>query len=334
MSAIKKTGKALIVEHSSEYERLYRHCIRLSYETVIYNPAKSFLKTLEDMDPDVVIVDIDYENPNGIELIKTIRSYDTMSNVFTGIVLVSKTHDHPMMEVAAKAGADCFCIKDHAKNLLLPLLHNANRLRVMTDTLKAFSERLLANNAELEMLSVTDELTGLFNMRYVKNKLQEEFERAKRDGSSLAVLMIDIDHFKEVNDNADHLLGSYVIGEVGREIYRVTRRIDTAGRYGGDEFVVLLPSTQKDGAYAVAERLHERIKRRVYSNGYDATKITISQGISVFDGKTSKMIKPESLMREADKALYQAKDNGRNSIVVYSKAAIRRRKKKVVKKVS
>ena len=317
MAAKAKLGRVLVIEHDQHYARIYRHCLRGSYELYFLNSADQALKFVDEYDPDVVVLDADLPNEKGAGICQKIREFNTFSNDYTGIVLLTESGQGEAIRKGSEIGADSFCVKEFSRFQLLPLVRSVHRFRKMTDQLKTYSEKLLAFNAELEQLSITDELTGLYNMRHVKKRLKIEFEAALRYKHKLAILMIDIDHFKKVNDGADHLLGSYVIGELGKEIKRVTRDVDIPGRYGGDEFIVLLPNTGQSGALKVAQRLKDLIKQRVYSNGYDATKITISQGLAVVDGGNTNLKNKEELMRLADRALYQAKDAGRNAIVCY-----------------
>ncbi len=175
------------------------------------------------------------------------------------------------------------------------------------------TRQLSEANARLQELSMTDELTGLYNQRWLHTRLDEEYARASRHGTSLAVLMLDVDYFKKVNDTHDHIFGSAVLRRVGDLLRQGVRGIDVAVRYGGDEFCVVLPQTNLAGAVAVAERLRASIARADVGDEETPYKLSISIGVAALgeceslDGKT--------LLQQADKALYAAKERGRNRVV-------------------
>lgn len=164
-------------------------------------------------------------------------------------------------------------------------------------------------------IAITDELTGLYNSRHLHELLDYEVERARRYGADLSLVFIDLDHFKRVNDNYGHLVGSRMLTEIGQLIRKHIRKVDMAARYGGDEFVIILPNTPKAGAYSMACKLRERIK------GYDFLTddgrhlaITASFGIAAFpeDAKTKL-----DLIQLADKAMYEVKESSRDAIKLY-----------------
>ena len=140
-----------------------------------------------------------------------------------------------------KERLDDFCTKNCTEEEPEMRMHCVSRMRHLVDSLWLANHHLRASNARLEKMSITDDLTKLYNMRFFKTRLQEEFTRASRYTKPLSLIMLDIDHFKEVNDRFDHLTGSAVLHKIGRVIKRSIRKMDIAARFGGDEFVVLLP---------------------------------------------------------------------------------------------
>src|SRR5439155_8363388 len=157
---------------------------------------------------------------------------------------------------------------------------------------------------ELERLATTDGLTGLYNRRFFMNRLAEEIDRARRYDLSLSFLMMDIDHFKAINDQFGHLVGDRVLQAIARLLKRM-RKTDFAGRYGGEEFCVLLTNTELDGAYIVAERLREVIAATIApALELPIPNLTCSIGIAQFSGSKDT---PEELVQRADGALYLAK---------------------------
>lgn len=167
---------------------------------------------------------------------------------------------------------------------------------------------------KLEQLSIYDSLTQLYSRYYIISRIQIENERFLRYNKPYSVVMFDIDHFKKVNDTYGHLVGDMVLRELGSIIRKNIRKIDSAGRYGGEEFLIVLPETKKEQAFIVAEKLRNAVNKNSFPK---AGKITISGGVAeVTDGTKSY----EDIIRSADKNLYIAKQSGRDKVVVLEKA--------------
>jgi len=169
--------------------------------------------------------------------------------------------------------------------------------------------------AFLENLSITDELTGIANRRHFEWRLAEEVERARRYQYPLSALMLDLDHFKRVNDTYGHQIGDIVLQQIAQRLKRVLRRTDFLARYGGEEFVVLAPQTPADRALILAERLRQVIAESPISVSPDLQlRITISIGVAVFPEHAQN---GNELVRAADEALYKAKQTGRNRVCLF-----------------
>lgn len=182
----------------------------------------------------------------------------------------------------------------------------------LTEVFNDMVARLRQGRQELERLSVTDSLTGLHNRRHLMSTLVAETHRSQRHKRPFAVLMIDVDHFKQYNDTYGHLAGDEVLERVATVLREETRQEDYAARYGGEEFVVSLPETAPERSLEVAERIRRRMARERFElSRDDKAKITLSIGVAGFpeDGEA-----PEALLAAADAALYQAKQRGRNRV--------------------
>ena len=167
-------------------------------------------------------------------------------------------------------------------------------------------------------LSVTDALTGLSNRRHFQDILNREFVLTQRYSSALSLIMIDIDHFKKYNDSHGHLQGDIVLKKVATSLLHNTRGIDLTCRFGGEEFVVLLPKTTTQGAVIAAEKLRKVIEEEVYTGEQESQpggKLTLSLGVASYPVDSADM---QSLLELADRALYKAKDQGRNQVVAFS----------------
>ncbi|MDJ0852834.1 MAG: diguanylate cyclase [Myxococcota bacterium] len=177
---------------------------------------------------------------------------------------------------------------------------------------KRLQDELRSKNATLECLSSHDELTGLRNRRFTMEILSAEFQRARRYGNPLALLMADLDHFKRVNDERGHVAGDYVLRGVADRLAESLRSTDTAGRYGGEELIAVLPQNTGTGALTFADRWRQAVELRAFDvpDG-PPVSVTLSVGVAAY---CPAFAAPEDLVAAADRALYRAKDNGRNRV--------------------
>ena len=183
----------------------------------------------------------------------------------------------------------------------------------VTDT--SISQRMLKSTLRsLAEASNRDGLTGIYNRRYLEELLNKEFSRAQRYSSMMALIMLDIDHFKRVNDVHGHLAGDEVLRHTATRLRECLRDIDTFARYGGEEFVVVLPETPVEGALVVAERLCHAMASSPVTIGDLELPVTISLGVSLW---VPGIPRYEELIRRADTALYQSKAGGRNRVTLY-----------------
>jgi len=169
---------------------------------------------------------------------------------------------------------------------------------------------------KVQALAITDSLTGIFSRRYLLERFHEEVERSKKFKYNFCFLMVDIDHFKDYNDRYGHLVGDAILREVSKTIRENIRQIDLVGRYGGEEFSIILSETDKFGARFTAERIRQAVEYkniRVYD---EVLRVTISIGVSIFPEDT---LSPQMLIDKADQALYRAKQAGRNRVCIYEK---------------
>jgi diguanylate cyclase (GGDEF)-like protein len=176
-------------------------------------------------------------------------------------------------------------------------------------------EQVEDEKSRLEKLSITDYLTGIYNPRYFHHRIAEEFSRAQRYSSSLNCLMLDIDNFKKINDVYGHKTGDIVLKEFAARLKKHSRKSDLLARYGGDEFILLLPEITPEGAIAEAERIRECVYRERLKSLKHKQDITISIGIATYPHPAIKT--HDDLISSADKALLRAKDSGRNKVVIY-----------------
>lgn len=198
------------------------------------------------------------------------------------------------------------------KDTLCGFLLYTNKLEGPGDFLKTlfYQITMAIENARLYYSAITDGLTGLYIHRYFQMQLEQEFQRARRYGRFFSLLMIDIDHFKKVNDNYGHQTGDAVLKEVAKILKYQTREIDMVARYGGEEMAVILPEASAEGALRAAEKIRATVERHTFSGGLNLT-VSIGAATATEKGPADK----ESLIKQADSALYRAKEEGRNRVV-------------------
>lgn len=189
--------------------------------------------------------------------------------------------------------------------------------------IRQLQQELMIKNRRLEYLSTTDEVTGLRTRRFVNDTLRVEFQRARRYGQSLSVLMADLDHFKRVNDKFGHPAGDAVLRATAERLQEQLRATDLGGRYGGEEFVVVLPHNDLSSATQAAERWRAMIADKPFLvTGGREIQVTMSVGVATFERS---MGSPDELVSAADTALYIAKENGRNRVECFEPDASRGR---------
>lgn len=190
--------------------------------------------------------------------------------------------------------------------------HMVARLRHGREELDSINKTLSEKNRELEALSVTDGLTGLYNRTHLMQTLTNEVARARRHMHPFSILMIDIDHFKVYNDSFGHLAGDAVLSRLASIFTKSIRSVEYAARYGGEEFLIMLPETEPDGALEAAERIRTRVAEETFGDGNHRGRVTVSIGVAAFPEHGTN---PESIISSADAAMYQAKREGRNRVM-------------------
>lgn len=214
-------------------------------------------------------------------------------------------------------------IKDLYKQLEIAKLELEKRnedLKNINEKIENLNSELQKKNAELYRTAITDRLTGIHNRAYVMDSLEKEFSRTKRHGSPLSCVMIDIDDFKKCNDEYGHLVGDEVLKKIAGVIFDGIRKEDTAGRFGGEEFLILLPNTDEDQAERIAEKIRKKISEIEFRTGSTGFKKTISLGVAEAS-KIGGIKNEDELLFYADKAMYEAKRRGKNRTVLFSETA-------------
>jgi two-component system cell cycle response regulator len=251
---------------------------------------------------DLIILNLHIGNEDGLRLVSQFRSQDDTRQV--PILLIVDEFDTPRLIKGLDIGANDYLVKPIDRNELIARVRTQVRRRRYQDRLRANYERSLS-------LALTDSLTGLYNRRYLADHLERSLQRARETGKPVSVVLIDIDHFKQVNDSYGHAVGDEVLRAVAQRVNGNLRNFDMVARLGGEEFVIVMPDTPGEIGYMVAERLRDRVARDPIATGSGKLNVTISMGVSAYAGGGET---PDELIKQADAAMYQAKRGGRNRV--------------------
>ena len=290
----------LIVDDDLSIRNAMHEFIEMSgYEASVASSAEEALDLLSSDTVEVVITDIMLPGMDGLALTDRIKR----SQEIDVIVMTGYSTDYSYEE-AISMGASDFVFKPvRFEELLLRLKRVLNERRLNQERIQMLDE--------LKKLSITDGLTQLYNSRYFYAQLKGEIERFNRYGHNLSLLLLDIDNFKAYNDTYGHLEGDKILVRLGRIIKSCLRKMDTAYRYGGEEFTIILPGTHGEEASTVAERLRTAVVAEDFTSGRN-TKVDITISIGVTQYRHEEKI--SSFVQRADQAMYKSKQAGRNKV--------------------
>jgi two-component system, cell cycle response regulator len=298
-------GRVLIVDdRPSSYERIVTNLSAEHTVDVESNPNEALFRSAEG-NYDLVVVSLNLQEFDGLRLCSQIRSLERTRNL--PILALAESDSTAKLARGLEIGVSDYLVRPIDKNEMLA------RVRTQIKK-KRYTERLRDNMQMSIELAITDGLTGLFNRRYMETHLGTLVDQAAARGKPITVLVLDIDYFKAINDSYGHDAGDDVLREFALRIRKATRNIDLACRYGGEEFVIVMPETDMAVATAVAERLRRRIATEPFAiqKGARHLEVTISIGIAALAGVEDNAA---TILKRADQALYRAKRDGRNRVV-------------------
>jgi diguanylate cyclase (GGDEF)-like protein len=297
--------KILAAEDNPVFQTMLRNLLtKWGYEAVIVSDGDQAWRHLEGPDPPpLAILDWMMPGADGVELCRRVRA--SVREPYTYIILLTaRTQSEDLVE-GIEAGADDYLTKPFNAHELRARLRAGQRILDL-------QKELLTARETLRQQAMQDALTGLWNHGAIFELLDKELARTAREHTSVAVLMVDLDHFKSVNDVHGHLAGDVVLKEAVRRMKNLVRRSDFIGRYGGEEFLVVLPNCESVDATAQAERLRQALAASPVDLPGGSLAITASIGVACAGG--SPIPRADTLVREADEAMYMAKNNGRNRV--------------------
>jgi two-component system, cell cycle response regulator len=278
------------------------------YDVAVAERGEEAIAKVHEVDPDLILLDIMMPDMDGYEVARRIRRKKDLA--YIPIIVVTARDSTEDKVTGLDAGADDYLTKP----INFPELEA--RVRSML-RIKRLQDQLEEKNRELEQLSIRDGLTGLYNHRHLHELLAEEYERSRRTGEPVSVVMLDLDRFKEVNDTYGHQAGDRVLEELADILRESAREIDRLGRYGGEEFMAILPDSDPEAGLAFAERVREMVeKQRFEIHAHEPLRMTISAGVACYPHHGGDS--PRRLVHHADLALYSAKNSGRNRVVPFT----------------
>jgi diguanylate cyclase (GGDEF)-like protein len=302
--------KVLIAEDENiSRRRLEKLLEELDFEVVSCKDGPEAWKVIRSENaPRLLILDWMMPGMDGVEICRKVRKQ--AKEPYTFILLLTSKGTQDDFVKGMDAGADDYITKPFNNNELRVRLRAGRRIVEL-------NEALLSVRDNLEKQAVHDKLTGLYNRHYMSEILDKEFSRTLRYQTDLSCLLLDLDYFKDVNDTFGHAFGDMVLREFSACLEQNARKTDISIRYGGEEFMLLLPNTGIAGARSVAEKIRAACDKKRYIDGDNSTTVTVSVGIASV--KQHQLLESKELLALADKALYRAKADGRNRVTVYMK---------------
>ncbi len=269
----------------------------IQYDIVDAISAEDALDIIKHEEIDLILLDIMMPNMDGFEMCTILKNNSETKDI--PVIFITAKTDEDSIEKAYDVGGIDYVTKPFKPKELLARVKRELQLQEL--------------QIELKLLASTDPMTKLYNRRYFTKMSEHTLDLSKREKQDLAIIMLDIDKFKNVNDTYGHGIGDDVIIELANTLLEHQRKSDVVCRYGGEEFVILLPNTSKDGAYNVAVKIRESVEKLCINiPNNDILKFTVSIGVSEVNIEDE--INIEEALKRADDALYRAKENGRNRI--------------------
>ena len=261
------------------------------------------LKIVNEEEVDLILLDIMMPEMNGFEVCQKLKSNPKTKHI--PILFITALTDETNIEMAYEIGASDYITKPFKSTELLAKVKRELHIQGLINSLEQ-------SKKELELLASTDPLTKLYNRRYFTDSSLHILSLCKRQNENLSLIILDIDNFKSINDTYGHKTGDDVIIHIANKLLNDQRQSDISCRFGGEEFVILLPNTSKDSAMTIAEKLRHKIENSVVETNEGIVKYTISLGVTTIDVQSEQDI--EAALKRADDALYVSKNNGKNQV--------------------
>ncbi len=309
--------KILVVDdHEDNVEVLRARLESRGYDVEGAMSGQEALDTVSRWVPDLVLLDVMMPDMDGLEVVRRLKADPGLP--FIPVIMQTALDSTERMVAGLEAGADDYVTKPINFAELEARVRSLLRIKKLQQQLADREKELSDMNDKLLEISLTDGLTGVDNRRSLEMRLHEMFEHSLRLHEPVSVVMCDIDHFKKVNDTYGHAVGDAVLKQFADILKQEAREIDRVGRYGGEEFLLLLPGTVLDAAVTFSERLRQRVDAHTFSYEGGTLKKTVSFGVASWPHP--KINGREAMLKAADDALYVAKETGRNRVVRFDSA--------------
>ena len=306
------SARILIVDdHEDNVELLRARLESWGFETISAKDGAEALSVIESSLPDLVLLDIMMPKIDGIEVARRVKNNPDLP--FIPIIMQTALDSTENKVEGLEAGADDYITKPIDFPELKARVNSMLRIKRLQEEVEERERELMEANERLRHMSQTDGLTGLENRRHIESRLEEMFEHAKRLAEPFSCVMVDLDKFKSVNDEYGHQAGDAVLRQLAKILKNEIREIDHAGRYGGEEFILLLTGTVLDAAVTFAERCRKAIEDHTFTFEGGTIKRMASFGVAGWPHP--KITSCDALVRAADDALYVAKETGRNRVI-------------------
>jgi len=301
----------VVDDHEDNVELLRARLEARGYEVEAAMDGQEALDRVHASPPDLILLDVMMPEVSGIEVARRVKANRSLP--FIPIIMQTALDSTEAKVEGLEAGADDYITKPIDFAELKARVRSMLRIKRLQEALEERERELLEVNERLRHMSQTDGLTGLDNRRNLNFRLEEMFQHAERLNEPFSCVMCDLDHFKSVNDTYGHQAGDEVLKQLSTILKEEAREIDRVGRYGGEEFMLLLPGTVLDSAVTFSERVRKHIEGHTFSFPGGTLRRTASFGVSGWPHP--KIRECDSLVRAADDALYVAKEMGRNRVV-------------------
>ncbi|HEX6534996.1 MAG TPA: diguanylate cyclase [Gemmatimonadaceae bacterium] len=309
--------RVLIVDdHFDNVEVIRARLEAIGYRTECALDGEEALERVSQSPPDLILLDVMMPRLDGNEVARRIKADKNLP--FIPIIMQTALDSVEQKVEGLGAGADDYITKPINFAELEARVRSMLRIKALQDEVQKRERDLASANAELRRMAVTDVLTGLFNRRHLEERLREMFDHSQRLHEPLAVVMFDLDHFKSVNDTHGHQAGDEVLRQLAGLLRESVREIDRIGRYGGEEFMAILPGTVLDAAVTFAERARQEVEAHEFTFDGGSLRRTLSCGVAAWPHP--RIRHRDELVKAADDALYVAKALGRNRVVRFDSA--------------
>lgn len=298
--------KILIADDELVSRHLMKAALRdMGYDVVVVDNGQDAWEVLQEGEARIALIDWVMPGLDGIEICRRVREAGMLGYVY--VIVVTGRDQTEDVVAALDAGADDCVTKPFRPEELSARVRTGIRIVMLERALRETQD-------ELRLIATRDELTKVWNRPAILRLLEGEVNRSRREYKPFAIALVDIDHFKQVNDRLGHLAGDVVLAEVASRLTSACRSYDRVGRYGGEEMVVLMPGCESDAAFDVSERLRCAVSACDILTPEGAASVTVSVGAASNQDRLN--VSSTVMVRAADRALYESKGNGRNRVTI------------------